>query len=80
MSSQKNTILTKLSYFEWPVEGPFAGYIQAQALPHIGAWSHYSPANISKNHYINQHQMSQVTLLQLQNGIFLLFKMKKVSN
>jgi len=49
MSSQKNTILTKLSYFEWPIEGPFAGYIQAQALPHIGAWSHYSPANISKN-------------------------------
>ena len=40
--------ITKLSYFEWPVEGPFIGYIQAQTLPHIGEWSRYSPTDISK--------------------------------
>ncbi|CAB5372072.1 unnamed protein product [Rhizophagus irregularis] len=37
-----------LSYFEWPIEGPFIGYIQAQTLPHIGEWSRYSPTDISK--------------------------------
>jgi hypothetical protein len=40
--------ITKLAYFEWPIDGPFIGYIQAQALPHIGEWSRYSPANVSK--------------------------------
>jgi len=40
--------ITKLFYFEWPIEGPFAGYIQAQILPHVGAWSRYSPADVSK--------------------------------
>ncbi|GES74920.1 hypothetical protein GLOIN_2v1535567 [Rhizophagus clarus] len=40
--------ITKLSYFEWPIEGPFIGYIQAQTLPHIGEWSRYSPTDISK--------------------------------
>ena len=40
--------ITKLSYFEWPIEGPFAGYIQAQTLPYIGEWARYSPADISK--------------------------------
>lgn len=40
--------ITKLFYFEWPIEGPFAGYIQAQTLPYIGAWTYYSPADISK--------------------------------
>jgi hypothetical protein len=40
--------ITKLFYFEWPIEGPFAGYIQAQTLPHVGAWSRYSPIDISK--------------------------------
>ncbi|RIA92733.1 hypothetical protein C1645_820237 [Glomus cerebriforme] len=39
--------ITKLLYFEWPIEGPFIGYIQAQTLPHIGEWSHYSPTDIS---------------------------------
>ena len=40
--------ITKLSYFEWPIEGPFTGYIQAQTLPCIGEWTRYSPADISK--------------------------------
>jgi hypothetical protein len=40
--------ITKLSFFEWPIEGPFIGYIQAQTLPHIGEWSRYSPTDISK--------------------------------
>ena len=40
--------ITKLSYFEWPIEGPFVGYIQAQTLPHIGEWSHFSPTDITK--------------------------------
>jgi hypothetical protein len=40
--------ITKLFYFEWPIEGPFAGYIQAQVLPHVGTWSRYSPADVSK--------------------------------
>ena len=37
-----------MSYFEWPNEGPFVGYIQAQTLPHIGEWSHFSPNDITK--------------------------------
>jgi hypothetical protein len=40
--------ITKLSYFEWPIEGPFIGYIQAQTLPYIGEWLRYSPTDISK--------------------------------
>lgn len=40
--------ITKLFYFEWPIEGPFAEYIQAQILPHVGTWSRYSPADVSK--------------------------------
>jgi hypothetical protein len=28
--------ITKLSYFEWPITGDYAGYIQAQILPHVG--------------------------------------------
>ena len=40
--------ITKLSYFEWSIEGSFIGYIQAQILPHIGEWSRYSSTEISK--------------------------------
>lgn len=40
--------ITKLSYFEWPNEDPFVGYIQAQTLPHIGEWSRFSPSDITK--------------------------------
>ena len=40
--------ITKLSNFEWPIEGTFAGYIQARTLPHVGEWSYYSPTDISK--------------------------------
>ena len=28
--------ITKLSYFEWPITGDYAGYIQVQTLPHVG--------------------------------------------
>ncbi|CAB4435478.1 unnamed protein product [Rhizophagus irregularis] len=40
--------ITKLSYFEWPNEGSFIGYIQAQTLPQIGEWLRYSPTDVSK--------------------------------
>ncbi|CAB4495309.1 unnamed protein product [Rhizophagus irregularis] len=40
--------ITKLFYFEWPIDGDYAGYIRAQCLPHIGSWSQFSPFEISK--------------------------------
>ncbi|CAB4381059.1 unnamed protein product [Rhizophagus irregularis] len=40
--------ITKLFYFEWPVDGDYAGYIRAQCLPHIGSCSQFSPFEISK--------------------------------
>ncbi|CAB4377360.1 unnamed protein product [Rhizophagus irregularis] len=40
--------ITKLSYFEWPITGDYAGYIQAQTLPHMGPWSRFSPSDITK--------------------------------
>lgn len=39
--------ISKYFYWEWPIEGPLAGYIQARSLPHIGSWSRFSPAEIS---------------------------------
>ena len=35
-------------HFEWPIDGEYAGYIQARSLPHIGSWSQFSPFEISK--------------------------------
>ena len=32
--------------WQWPVEGPFSGYILARALPNIGEWTKFSPAKI----------------------------------
>ena len=39
--------ITKLFYFEWPVKGDYAGFIQAQCLPHIGETLRFSPSEIS---------------------------------
>ncbi|CAB5197814.1 unnamed protein product [Rhizophagus irregularis] len=39
--------ISKYFYWEWPVEGPLAGFIQARSLPHIGSWTRFSPAEIS---------------------------------
>src|SRR5205823_13500745 len=45
-----NTISEISNWFEWqwPVEGPFAGYILARALPNIGEWTNFSPTKIQK--------------------------------
>lgn len=40
--------ITKLLYFEWPNEGLFISYIQAQTLTQIGKWSCYSLTDVSK--------------------------------
>ncbi|RHZ79175.1 hypothetical protein Glove_151g136 [Diversispora epigaea] len=40
--------ITKLSYFEWPIEGPFFGYIRARTLPNFGPWLNYSPNDLTK--------------------------------
>ena len=34
--------------WQWPIEGPFSGYILARALPNIGEWTKFSPAKIQK--------------------------------
>ena len=38
--------ISKYFYWEWPIEGPLTGYIQARPLPHIGSWTQFSPAVI----------------------------------
>ncbi|RHZ71090.1 hypothetical protein Glove_262g77 [Diversispora epigaea] len=50
--------ISKYFYWEWPIEAPLAGYIQAKALPHIGSWTQFSPAIISNlcNDSIEQPQ------------------------
>lgn len=40
--------ITKLFYFEWPIEGDYAGFIQARCLPHIGKFYQFSPTPINK--------------------------------
>jgi hypothetical protein len=40
--------ITNLSYFEWPITGDYAGYIQAQTLPDVGPWSRFSSNDIAK--------------------------------
>jgi hypothetical protein len=40
--------ITKLFYFQWPIEGDYAGFIQARCLPHIGKFHQFSPKPISK--------------------------------
>lgn len=39
--------ISKLYYWEWPVEGEYCGYIRARSLPHIGEWSNFTPALIA---------------------------------
>ena len=44
--------ISKYSYWEWPIEGALAGFIQARSLqarslPHIGPWTQFSPAVIA---------------------------------
>src|SRR5688572_5993398 len=38
------------NWFEWtwPIEGEDAGYIKARAIPNIGNWVSFSPAQIQK--------------------------------
>jgi hypothetical protein len=40
--------ISKFFWWEWPVDGPLAGYICARALPHIGSYEEFSPAKIAK--------------------------------
>ncbi|CAG8536961.1 5574_t:CDS:2 [Cetraspora pellucida] len=44
-----NTIpgISNLFYWEWPIDGPFAGYIQAQPMPNFGDFVRFSPATIA---------------------------------
>jgi len=39
--------ISKYYYWEWPTEGPLAGYICARPLPHVGSWENYSPAAVA---------------------------------
>ena len=38
------------NWFEWiwPIEGEDAGYIKARAMPNVGNWTSFSPAQIQK--------------------------------
>jgi hypothetical protein len=38
--------ISKWFEWQWPVEGFFAGYIQAKSLPNIGDWNNFSPQQI----------------------------------
>ncbi|RHZ76926.1 hypothetical protein Glove_187g60 [Diversispora epigaea] len=40
--------ITKLFYFEWPINGSHAGNILARELPNVGEWKHYTPSDILK--------------------------------
>ena len=46
-----NTISGISSWFEWrwPVDGLYAGYIQARSLPNIGDWNSIPPTKFNKN-------------------------------
>lgn len=46
---EKSTTIPGISnWFEWswPIEGDNAGYIQARAIPNLGNWTLFSPAQI----------------------------------
>ncbi|CAB4416336.1 unnamed protein product [Rhizophagus irregularis] len=38
-----------LNEWQWPINGPFAGYIQARSLPNIGDFINYSPIQIEQS-------------------------------
>jgi len=40
--------ISNWSEWRWPVEGKYAGYILARALPEFGSWHSFSPAQILK--------------------------------
>ncbi|RHZ78587.1 hypothetical protein Glove_159g30 [Diversispora epigaea] len=40
--------ITKLFYFEWPINGSHAGNILARELPNVGEWKRYTPSDILK--------------------------------
>ncbi|RHZ87552.1 hypothetical protein Glove_33g12 [Diversispora epigaea] len=63
--------ISKYFYWEWPIEAPLAGYIQAKALPNIGSWIQFSLAIISNlcNDSIEQPQpMVSKHMKAFQNG------------
>lgn len=41
--------ISKLNEWQWPINGPFAGYIQARSLPNIGNFINYSPIQIEQS-------------------------------
>ncbi|CAG8488126.1 23487_t:CDS:2 [Dentiscutata erythropus] len=34
--------------WEWPIEGPLAGFIRTRGLLHAGSWKNFSPVEIAK--------------------------------
>lgn len=41
--------ISKLNEWQWPINGPFAGYIRARSLPNIGDFINYSPIQIEQS-------------------------------
>ena len=41
--------ISKLNEWQWPINGPFAGYIRARSLPNIGNFINYSPTQIEQS-------------------------------
>ena len=39
--------ISKYNFWQWPIEGPLAGYIVARPLPHFGTSADFSPAMIT---------------------------------
>ncbi|RIB20253.1 hypothetical protein C2G38_2179780 [Gigaspora rosea] len=35
--------ISKLFFWEWPIDGRYSGYIRAHPLPHVGEWNNFSP-------------------------------------
>ena len=64
--------ITKLFYFEWPIEGDYAGFIQARCLPHIGKFYQFSPT---------PHHLQFLLIHYLKNNgtsHYLIFKVNKL--
>jgi hypothetical protein len=40
--------ISNMNEWKWPINGPFAGFIQARSLPNIGDFTNYSPTQIQK--------------------------------
>jgi hypothetical protein len=39
-----------MNEWRWPIDGPFAGFIQARSLPNIGEFTNQSNANNENYH------------------------------